>query len=454
MSKPPSERHPAAIGKLLEHPIIQALSLHPTAAKALCREEAQRQRDGNFPVGSPLEGGAERIAETTQSILSPGYPKVINATGVLLHTGLGRALLADAAITAMMEAAQSCYLELDQTTGNRGDRWQAVERKLTLLTGAEAALVVNNCASAVLLALNTIANKKTAIVSRGELVEIGGGFRMPEVMNRAGVKRVEVGTTNRTRLSDFRDAITPQTAALLKIHPSNYRIIGFTEAPNLSELVALADEHSLPVFEDLGNGLLFDISQFGLPAELTVYDSLNAGVHVVAVSGDKCLGGPQAGILLGKREWIAKCKKNHLLRAIRPDKLTLAALDATLALWLSNRQCDIPFYAMLSAPIEQLFSRANAVLQALTVVQTNYTLSVEPDEAMIGSGTMPQSPFPDVSLTIRSHSIKPAQLAKRLRTHTVPIIPVVKDDTLRIHFRSILPKNDSILSDSLRTLLY
>ncbi len=453
MSKPHSESHPIAIGKLLEHPRLAVLALRKDALKRLAREEAQRQREGNFPVGDNLEGGVERIVSEVEKISQSGYPRALNGTGILLHTGLGRSPLADAAIDAMQEAARSCVLEIDRESGERGNRWQEVERKLCLLTGAEAALVVNNCAAAVLLMLSSLAEKKEAIVSRGEQVEIGGGFRMPDVMKRSGVKRVEVGTTNRTRIEDYRAAITPKTAALLKVHPSNYRIIGFTESATLDELVLLGRESAIPVIEDLGNGLLIDLADYGLPHEPTIEESIRAGVDLLSVSGDKCLGGPQCGIILGKQSLVQKCKINALTRAVRPDKITLAALDRTLGLWLTGREREIPFIQMLSQSQIALRARAELILSEITRTPSDrFEWSIQNDSGAIGSGSVPQTPIPDVAICLTSKSVKIQTIAKSFRNLHIPIFSVLSDGIIRIHLRSILPAEDCLLSEMLLTL--
>jgi len=451
--KPPSKPHPLAVGKLLDDPRIIALPLRTDVKKTLARDEANRQRQGDFPSDNTIDGSVQRIIDITETFLAPGYPRALNATGVLLHTGLGRAPLADSAVFAMQQAAEYCLLEVDKDTGERGNRWLEIERKLALLTGAEAALVVNNCASAVLLALAGIASRKEVIVSRGELVEIGGGFRMPDVMANAGVKRVEVGTTNRTRLKDYQSAITEKTAALLKVHPSNYRVVGFTESASLHDLVELAHTNGLPLFEDLGNGLLFDLTPYKLPHEPTLLESIAEGVDLVAVSGDKCFGGPQAGILLGKKEWIAKCRKHALLRAVRPDKLTLAALDATVILWLSKRELEIPFFTMLSQTSTQLKNRAENIIKTIgETFQQKYSIKIVEDEAMIGSGAVPQMPFPDISLSMQTNSESIAHLAKRLRLLPIPLFSVVKENSIRIHLRSVLPKDDFLLAELIAKL--
>lgn len=450
MSKPISKNYPVAIGKLLEHPILKQIPIQPTTLLRLCREEAERQRIEGVPENS-LEIALQNVIQKAKALFQLGYPKVLNGTGIILHTGLGRARLSEKAIDAIKNATQYCLLEINQDTGLRGDRWQTIEKKITYLLGCESALITNNCASAVLLVLTALANKKEVIVSRSELVEIGGSFRMPDVISAAGVKRIEVGTTNRVRITDYENAITPKTAAILKVHPSNYRITGFTEAPNIIELKQLCLRYNLPLIEDLGNGLLLNLEEYGLPHEPTVQESLQNGVDVLMVSGDKCFGGPQAGIILGKSEFIQKCRKHPILRAVRPCKLTLSALDATVTLWLQNQIQEIPFVKQLSYTKDELQVRAMKLLQELEIHK--YQISIEECEGYIGSGAVPLQSIADFAITIDPKKRNVNLIARKLREQNPPVFSVVKNDKVYIHLRTIDPSDDQILLLTLKSIL-
>lgn len=335
--------------------------------------------------------GTEALLAAAAGRLAPSPLRVLNATGVVLHTNLGRAPLAPAALAAMREVGSGyCALELDLDTGRRGDRHAGCAALLRDLTGCEDAVVVNNGAAALLLALSALAGGGEAICSRGELVEIGGGFRIPEVVAQGGARLVEVGTTNRTRLADYARAIGPGTRALLRVHPSNYRILGFTEAPDPAALAALARERGVAAIEDLGSGAMFDLSPLGLPREPTVADSIRAGFDIVTASGDKLLGGPQAGLILGRREAVAACARHPLMRALRPDKATLAALEATLRLHRDPQRAlrEVPALRMLALPLEELERRAALLAAAMPGA------AVEPGESLVGGGALPLARLP------------------------------------------------------------
>ncbi len=355
---------------------------------------------------------------------------VVNATGTVLHTNLGRALLAQAAVDEVVRVATSpVTLEYD-------------------LTGAEAATVVNNNAAAVLLALNTLAEGKEGIVSRGELVEIGGSFRIPDVMHKSGVSLREVGTTNRTRLQDYAEAITPQTGVLLKVHPSNYRIIGFTSTVELEELVALGRAQQIPVMEDLGAGALIDLAQYGLPREPVVAERVAAGVDVVTFSGDKLLGGPQAGLIVGRAEYITRIKKNPLKRALRPDKLTLAALSATLRLYRRSPAlaAELPTLRWLTRPRAEMDTIA---AQALPLLQARlgeeFVLTVEDAGAQIGSGALPEQELPSRVIVIRHQRLSAEKIAARFRASDPPILGRIRDGAFLLDLRGIFAAEELML---------
>ena len=373
---------------------------------------------------------------------------VVNATGTVLHTNLGRALLAKAAIDEVVRAAATpVTLEYDLIEGGRGDRDEVIEADLLALTGAEGATVVNNNAAAVLLALNTLADGKEAVVSRGELIEIGGSFRIPDVMRKSGVCLREVGTTNRTHVQDYAGAITAQTGVLLKVHPSNYRIIGFTSAVDLEELVALGRMHHVPVLEDLGAGALIDLSLYGLPKEPVVAERVAKGADVVTFSGDKLLGGPQAGLIVGRKEGITRIKQNPLKRALRPGKLTLAALSATLRLYRRSPElvAELPTLRWLTRPRAEMDAVA---AQALPLLQARLgegcSLTVEDGRAQIGSGTLPEEELSSRVIAIRHAQLSGEKIAARFRASNPPILGRIHEGAFLLDLRGIFAAEDLV----------
>ena len=373
---------------------------------------------------------------------------VVNATGTVLHTNLGRALLAKAAIDEVVRAAATpVTLEYDLIEGGRGDRDEVIEADLLALTGAEGATVVNNNAAAVLLALNTLADGKEAVVSRGELIEIGGSFRIPDVMRKSGVCLREVGTTNRTHVQDYAGAITAQTGVLLKVHPSNYRIIGFTSAVDLEELVALGRTHHVPVMEDLGAGALIDLSLYGLPKEPVVAERVAKGADVVTFSGDKLLGGPQAGLIVGRKEGITRIKKNPLKRALRPGKLTLAALSATLRLYRRSPElvAELPTLRWLTRPRAEMDAVA---AQALPLLQARLgegcSITVEDGRAQIGSGTLPEEELSSRVIAIRHARLSGEKIAARFRASNPPILGRIHEGAFLLDLRGIFAAEELV----------
>jgi L-seryl-tRNA(Ser) seleniumtransferase len=384
---------------------------------------------------------ADRVANAiAQEDRSP-LRTVVNATGTVLHTNLGRALLAKAALEEVVRVGSSpVTLEYDLTEAGRGDRDDVVESDLLTLTGAEAATVVNNNAAAVLLALNSLAEGKEGIVSRGELVEIGGSFRIPDVMRKSGVTLREVGTTNRTWLSDYAEAITPQTGVLLKVHPSNYRIIGFSSAVELTELVALGRERQIPVMEDLGAGALIDLSAYGLPKEPVVAERVAMGADVITFSGDKLLGGPQAGIIVGRKEYIARIKKNPFKRALRVGKLTLAALSATLRLYRRDPDLlsTLPTLRWLTRSQEEMDTLATQIVPLLGQrLGDEFVITVENAKAQIGSGALPEEDIPSRAIAIRNAKLSPEKIAVRFRSSDPPILGRIHDGAFLLDLRGI-----------------
>jgi L-seryl-tRNA(Ser) seleniumtransferase len=448
-----------AIETLLNHPQLAAWQerIAPefiaVIARTLVAEERTAVEKGHAPAN--LEAILKRCSRRLEELLRPSLKRVINATGVILHTGLGRAPLSADAARAIQEASGYTALEFNLTSGERGDRQIHVEPLLCLLTGAEAALVVNNNAAALYLVLNALGYRREVIVSRGQLIEIGGSFRLPDIMDRSGVKLVEVGTTNRTRTDDYRAAITPKTALLLRAHPSNYRIEGFTESVAIADLVSLGREYGIPVVDDLGSGVLWDWTKFGLPYEPTVAESLSAGADLVLVSGDKALGGPQAGIILGPRELVAKLKKSPLARILRPDKSILAALSATLRQFLVPERAarEVPVWHMMTTPVESLRSRAIKLRDRLARLTQWQNLEVRDSEAEAGSGTMPTMTLPSVAICCLPKGESPAKWARRLRQATVPIVATVKHDLVWLDLRTIAASDEDDLVASISSSL-
>ncbi len=398
--------------------------------------------DGEFEPDLSSGGLLELVKAALGKRMQPKLRRVINATGVVLHTNLGRAILGRQAVEAINQVAGSfSNLELDLETGKRGSRYQHVEEILCRLTGAEAAMVVNNNAAAVLLTLSTLAKGKEVIVSRGELVEIGGSFRIPEVMAQSGARLVEVGATNKTHLRDYVNAITEETALLLKVHTSNYRIIGFTQSIEEGELVALGREKGLPVFHDLGSGVLVDFRNYGLRPEPRVQDSITAGVDLVSFSGDKLLGGPQAGVIVGKAQYIQQIRKNPLTRALRVDKFTLAALEATLQLYLDEKKAmeEIPTLRMLSYPLEELAKRAAALAEGIAAVAGDkLRATVQDGVSQVGGGALPEEDIPTKVVAITIEGSLPG-LEDFLRGRPAPILARIQKEQLLLDLRTILP---------------
>jgi L-seryl-tRNA(Ser) seleniumtransferase len=377
--------------------------------------------------------------------------RVVNATGVVLHTNLGRAPLSQSALQAINEAARDyCNLEYDLATGKRGKRGTGLEAMLRDLLGCEAAAVVNNCAAAVLLTLNTLAEGGEVIVSRGELIEIGGAFRIPDVIAKSGARLREVGTTNRTRLSDYEKAINENTRLILRAHPSNYRIIGFTEKPVLEELAALARTHKLPLFEDLGSGCLVDLQPLGIRDEPTVGAALAAGASVVAFSGDKLLGGPQAGLILGEEQLIKQIKSNPLMRALRVDKLIFAALEATVAAYASGRAvAEIPALAALHTPKEVITRRARAFVRRARQHADGLELKLIDGFSVIGGGSAPETQLPTTLISLMHKGLTATELETRLRQHTPPVIARIEEDRLVLDLRTVSSAGEKDMLDAL-----
>jgi L-seryl-tRNA(Ser) seleniumtransferase len=438
-----------AVDRLLVQPTVAALiQTHGRAVVTGVVRDTLATVRAAMKSGAPLPDEAALLAKVSHGVTLTTRPKlraVFNLTGTVLHTNLGRAALPEEAVEALVMAARSpCALEYDIDTGGRGDRDDVVNDLLRELTGAEAATVVNNNAAAVFLLLNTLAPRREVIVSRGELIEIGGAFRIPDIMKRAGAKLVEVGTTNRTHLKDFAEAINPRTAMLMKVHTSNYAVQGFTHAVPEAALAALAHEHELPFVVDLGSGTLTDLAAFGLPHEPTPQEAIAAGADLVTFSGDKLLGGPQAGILAGRKELIGRIKKNPLKRALRVGKLTLAALEAVLRLYLDPDRLAsrLTTLRLLTRPEGDIRNQAERLLPALqqALAALPVTVAVVALKSQIGSGSLPVDRLPSAGFAIRPQGKKSGvlnRIEKSLRCLPRPVIGRIEDGALLLDLRCL-----------------
>ena len=380
--------------------------------------------------------------------------RVINATGTVIHTNLGRSSLSEKTKEQLLATSfHYSNLEFDLESGKRGSRYSHLVSIVKKLTGAEDVLVVNNNAAAVLLVLSTLTQEKEVLVSRGELVEIGGAFRIPDVITSSGGTIVEVGTTNKTHLADYEKALTEETGAILKVHTSNYRIVGFTETPVLNDLAELAHAKNLPLINDLGSGLLMDMRPFGLPYEPTVKEVLDQGCDIVTFSGDKLLGGPQAGIIVGKKEYIDKMKKNQLLRALRIDKMTLSALEATLSLYLDEKEAlkSVPTLQMIGQSEEDCLGKA-AELAAMLQSITELSVKIEKDSSKIGGGSYPEHLLPTYAVALSSSKFSADTLQEKLRLAATPIISRIKDDCNYLDVRTIAIEEFAAIQESLQEI--
>ncbi len=399
----------------------------------------------------------ERIRNEIHAAMSENLVRLVNATGVVIHTNLGRSLIAEDAVRHLTEtAARYSNLEFDLSTGRRGSRYSAVEDILCEISGAEAGMVVNNNAAAVLLALDSLAKDREVIVSRGELVEIGGSFRIPDIMAKSGGILREVGTTNRTHLHDYERAINERTGLLLKVHTSNFAIVGFSASVPLAEMVRLGEKYGLPVMEDLGSGTFVDFKQYGLMKEPTVQESIAAGAGLVTFSGDKLLGGPQGGILLGTREIMDKIKKNPLTRALRIDKLTLAALETTLRLYRDEAGAikAIPTLAMLTCPLSQIREKAETLYKRLGAIEDERIGAGLVDSvSKAGGGSFPLLEIPTTCVRIRIDGRSASQVDRLLRTGPVPVIGRIEDDAFLMDMRTVMADEIDIICDAVRGLL-
>ena len=452
-----------AVNEIINHPeILQIQTRIPTkrvteiAQRVLATVRTKILADSNLKsleLNIDADSIVNEVKEEVFRTFDNCLKRVINGTGIVLHTNCGRSVLPQSVLDFVTSvAAGYSNLELDLSSGERGSRYVHVEELLCKLTGAEAAIVVNNNAAALLLVMRTLAHDKEVIVSRGELVEVGGSFRIPEVLKAGGSSLSEVGATNKAYLLDYENAITEKTAILLKVHTSNFQVVGFTKAVSSSQLVELGKKKGIPVVEDLGSGSLVDLSQFGLPYEPTVQETVESGVDLVTFSGDKLLGGPQAGVIVGKKRYIDMLKGNQLTRALRVDKLTLAALEATLRLYLEQRESEIPTLSMLSISLEELRNMADSLTAMLSESCPQLSVAVEEGFSQAGGGSLPTAKLPTylVSITAASRSVD--QLEEFLRLAATPVLARIHKDKLLLDVRTLLPGEAETIVEVLKGL--
>ncbi|MCI7149776.1 L-seryl-tRNA(Sec) selenium transferase [Fusicatenibacter saccharivorans] len=448
MNKNQLYRNIPKVDVLLEMEIIQLLIEQygrETVMEAI-REEMEALRafigacEEEEKIVRQIQDLPQQIVRHVERLHTPNMRMVINGTGTILHTNLGRAPISQEHVSKLADIVTGySNLEYNLEAGKRGERYSHFEKLLCKLTGAEAAMAVNNNAAAVMLILSSMAKGGEVIVSRGELVEIGGKFRIPDVMEQSGASLVEVGTTNKTHYSDYEEAITENTKALLKVHTSNYRIVGFTDTVTIDDLVPLAKEHDLPIIEDLGSGVLIDLSKYGLTYEPTVQDSIRKGADVVCFSGDKLLGGPQAGIIIGKKKYIDQMKKNQLTRALRIDKFTATVLELVLQEYLSEEKAiqNIPVLRMITETEEEVAHRAQNLKRMLRRAGLAAEFGLEKCESQIGGGSLPLERIPSMAVTIKPEKMSVPQLEEKMRHLEVPIIPRTANDTIYLDVRTI-----------------
>jgi L-seryl-tRNA(Ser) seleniumtransferase len=439
------------------HPRILVLDALRSALdrkrKAVIDRSGKNASDVDLSIPAVLNRAETILANLSEPSLRP----LINATGVVVHTNLGRSLLSEAALQRIIEVNRNySNLEYDIAAGERGKRYTHIEGILTRLTGAEAATAVNNNAAAVLLCLNTLAKGKEVIVSRGELVEIGGSFRVPEVMERSSAILREVGSTNKTHLKDYEKAINPNTGLLLKVHTSNYKIVGFTKEVTPSELAALGKKHKIPVMWDLGSGSFLDLASYGIGDEPTVKQAMDAGVDILTFSGDKLLGGPQAGMILGKKQFLDPIRSNPLARALRIDKMTLAALEATLTQYLDEEKAvrDIPTLWMLTQPFSEILRKAELLASGIKALgDTKFTVSIQDDLSQTGGGALPTGKLPTKVVAVSHTSLSANQLESKLRLGKPAIITRIKEGMVLFDPRTLNDGEIGKIVESVKTML-
>jgi L-seryl-tRNA(Ser) seleniumtransferase len=456
MSETPFRQLPA-VARLLELPLlVAARERHPHHLIAeAARAEVEALRAALVSGGTPdLDANAiaVRVAQRLDTEAAPQFRAVINATGVVLHTNLGRSPLHEEAARAAYEAGHGYLnLEIDLVSGKRSSRQGNIRSGIRAITGAESATAVNNCAAATVIVLRTVAAGKEVIVSRGQLIEIGGSFRIPDIMAVSGATLREIGTTNITRLADYERAIGPNTAALMRVHTSNYRVRGFTKAVDLPELVELGRKHNLTVIDDVGSGQAIDLAPFGLPGEPLVSASIAAGADIVLFSGDKLLGGPQAGIIAGRAALIEKIERDPLMRAFRLDKMTLAALEATLRLYRDPARAllEIPTLRMLTTPHAELRRRTEAFAERVRAIP-GIAVEVRDDVAFVGGGSLPDVAVPTAVLAITATGMSESELAARMRSGTPAVLGRVQDGKLLLDLRAVFERQEEELLAAVR----
>lgn len=451
-------RNLPSVAKLLDHPaLVAARATHPPGfiadrARAVLAAVREHLVTG-VAIDTDPDTIAARVAAALEADLTARLRQVINATGVVLHTNLGRSPLHEAAARAAFEAAHGYLnLEMDLGTGERSSRQRTVQAELAILAGAESATAVNNCAAATVLVLRAITAGREVIISRGQLIEIGGSFRIPEIMAVSGAVLREVGTTNITRLADYERAIGPNTAAIMRVHTSNYRVRGFTETVELPPLVDLGRRHNLVVIDDAGSGQMIDLAPFGLPGEPLVSAGIAAGADLVLFSGDKLLGGPQAGLIAGRAELIRRVEKDPLMRAFRLDKMTLAALEATLRLYRDPEQArrEIPVLRMLTMPLAELRQRAELFAVRLRQLPGLASVEVRQDVAYVGGGSLPDVAVPTAVLAVVPAAMGEAEFATRLRTGTPAVVGRIQDGKLLLDLRTVFEQQEEELLVAVR----
>src|SRR5690625_561620 len=457
-------RHLPAIHQLKNHPTFRQLLRREKMSEKKLTEQLQQavkqvrhqllndqlQIDGTLDREQLTHIIFKQLDQLLKTFHTNNLRTVINSTGVVLHTNLGRARLSEQAIEQIVETAKTySTLEYDLATNERGSRHDIVESYLTELTGAEAAIVVNNNAAAVYLVLSALAKQKEVIVSRGELVEIGGSFRISEIMAESGARLVDVGTTNKTKVADYERTVTEETALLMKVHKSNFALVGFAEEVTTDELIPLGDKYNIPIYEDLGSGTLYDFKRHNIGKEPTVLEKVEQGIDLISFSGDKLLGGPQAGIIVGKKQYIDRLKKHQLARVLRVDKMTLAGLEATLKSYLRGREMyEIPTVSDIIESKEIILEKAQLFMNKMSEKNTAYTFKIENDTSKIGGGTMPDVEVETYVVQVEHKHYTSTDIAKNLRKKYTPIIARVKNDLVLLDFRTMDYKDINILVEA------
>jgi len=446
-------------------PVKNLNAVHPrSVVHDTARRELQSLRDSILEadaeslkeISADPEKLAEKIVDSIQLETRQSVAPAVNAVGVILHTSLGRAALSEEAQQAVARAVKNyCTIAINRETGKRGDRHAHVEKLLAKITGAESAVVVNNNAAATMLVLNTFGQGREVVVSRGQLVEIGGSFRIPDIMKRSGCKMIEVGTTNKTHLKDYVQAVTEETALIMRVHASNYQIIGFSSEVPLKDLVALGREFNLPVMDDIGSGCLIDFPKYGLPPEPRVQDSVKTGVDLITFSGDKITGGPQSGIIIGKKKYIDQIKKNPLTRALRCGKLTYSALEATLKLYLDEETMmqKLPVMRMLTLPVKTLASRARTFRNHIkNDLAEKCEISIVSGYSQMGSGSLPAKNLESRLVSLKPLTMSAEELASKLRANDPPIFTRISENEVQLDFRTIHPTEIKTVEEALKRI--